>query len=187
MILFVNACVRKDSRTKRLAEHLISKLNDEVTEVRLKDMIFPVADEDFLNKRDKLLRNKSFSDPMFKQAADFSKADTIVIAAPFWDLSFPSVLKQYLEQINVVGITFYYGEDGVPVSMCRADRLYYVTTSGGPIYDDSYGYGYVDALSDAFYGIKNRTLIKAEGLDIYGADVEKILQDAEDEIDNLFR
>lgn len=30
MILFVDACVREDSRTKRLAEALLSKLDEEV-------------------------------------------------------------------------------------------------------------------------------------------------------------
>ena len=36
----------------------------------------------------------------------------IVIAAPYWDLSFPAVLKTYLEQINVLGVTFDYSDDG---------------------------------------------------------------------------
>lgn len=35
MILYVNACVRKDSRTKRLSDRLIEKLNGTVEEVSL--------------------------------------------------------------------------------------------------------------------------------------------------------
>lgn len=31
MILFINACVRKDSRTRRLANRLLKKLNDQGT------------------------------------------------------------------------------------------------------------------------------------------------------------
>ena len=34
-ILFINACVRKESRTKRLADHLLSLLDGEIEEVRL--------------------------------------------------------------------------------------------------------------------------------------------------------
>ena len=34
---------------------------------------------------------------MFDLAGQFAGADTIVIAAPFWDLSFPAALKQYMQ------------------------------------------------------------------------------------------
>ena len=47
-----------------------------------------------------------FNDHIFDYAKDFAKADTIVIAAPFWDLSFPASLKCYIEAINILGITF---------------------------------------------------------------------------------
>ena len=40
-ILFVNACVRKDSRTRRLAEHLLGLLGGNAEEARLEDAAFP--------------------------------------------------------------------------------------------------------------------------------------------------
>lgn len=45
---------------------------------------------------------------MFKYAHEFANADLIVIAAPFWDLSIPALLKVYIENIAVDGITFEY-------------------------------------------------------------------------------
>ncbi|MBQ7193498.1 MAG: NAD(P)H-dependent oxidoreductase [Synergistaceae bacterium] len=108
----------------------------------------------------------------------FASADEIVIAAPYWDLSFPASLKNYVEAINVVGLTFGYGEDGRPYGLCRAKRLVYVTTAGGPILNEAYGYGYVRELAQGFYGIPEVVLVKAEGLDIVGADVEGILGEA---------
>ena len=54
MILFVNACVRKNSRTKRLAECLLSRIPGEIRELRLSEIAFPVTDEAFLEKRDRL-------------------------------------------------------------------------------------------------------------------------------------
>ena len=33
MILFINACVRKESRTRRLADHLLDKLGLDVDEI----------------------------------------------------------------------------------------------------------------------------------------------------------
>lgn len=183
MILFVNACVRRQSRTLRLARRLLERLGGDQEEVRLDRIAFPVADEAFLEKRDRLIAAEDFNDPLFAMARQFAAADEIVIAAPHWDLSFPAALKQYFEQINVLGITFVYTADGIPMGLCRARKLYYVTTAGGTIVSEAYGYGYVRALAKEFYGIAETTLFKAEGLDIIGADEEVILRETEKMID----
>lgn len=180
MTLFINACVRKESRTRRLADRLLAPLNGAYREVRPDKMRFPVVDEDFLERRDRLIRAGKFDDPMFEQARQFAEADRIVIAAPFWDLSFPAALKQYFEQINVIGITFRYTPEGLPEGMCRAESLTYVTTAGGNFFPEEYGFGYVRALARNFYGIPDVRLIKATGLDLDGADPEAILRSVPD-------
>lgn len=175
MILFINACVRKGSRTKLLADQLLSGMNDEVRELRLEEVSFPRVDEAFLRERDRLIGERRFSSAIFDMAREFAMADIIVIAAPYWDLSFPAALKQYLEQINVVGITFRYTEDGVPQGLCRAKQLYYVTTAGGMYVPEEYGFGYVKALAQSYYGIGSVERVKAVGLDILGANADDIL------------
>ncbi len=184
-ILFINACVRGESRTKKLAEKLLEKLNRPVEEVRLEEINFPIVDEDFLNMRDRLISEGSLDSPVFKLARQFSEAETIVIAAPYWDLSFPAVLKQYFEQVNVVGITFRYTEEGIPEGLCKADRIFYVSTAGGGYAPTEFGFGYVKALAQGYYGIGDVRLIEAVGLDIYGADVEAILEEAEETIEDM--
>ncbi len=175
MILFVNSCVRKQSRTLRLTERLLNNLNGDIKEVRIEEVLFPVVDEAFIERREALKNSGKYDDPMFELGKDFANADTIVIAAPYYDLSFPAMLKQYFEQINVLGLTFTYSKSGVPEGLCRAKSLYYVTTAGGPILSDDFGFGYVKSLANAFYGINEVYQIKAEGLDIIGADVDRIL------------
>lgn len=175
MLLFINACVRKNSRTKRLADAFLANKSGPVTEIRLEDTDFPVTDEAFLKKRDDLIRKGKFGDPAFDLARRFAAADEIVIAAPFWDLSFPAALKQYFEQINVLGITFCYTSEGFPKGLCKAKKLTYITTAGGDFFPEEYGFGYVKALAENFYGIKTVELIKATGLDIYGNDPEAII------------
>lgn len=182
MILFVNACVRSNSRTKELASALLSKLEGDVCEVDLTKKDFPVLDEAFLNMREKLIADKDFGGKIFELARQFAEADTIVIAAPYYDLSFPASLKQYLEQINVRGITFEYSPEGFPIPLCKAENLYYVTTAGGAFVPEEFGYGYVKALAEGFYGIRKVRQIRAVGLDIYGADVEKIMSETETEL-----
>ena len=184
MILFINACARKESRTRELADCLLAKLQGSVEEVRLNEIRFPVADESFLHERDQLTLAQAFADPLFALAGQFAEADEIVIAAPFWDLSFPAVLKQYFEQINVLGITFRYTPEGMPQGLCRAKRLTYITTVGGNFFPEEYGFGYVKALAQSFYWIHSVNLIKAVGLDIVGADVNAIMETAKEEIRN---
>ena len=178
MVLFVNACVRTESRTRRLADALIHKLQCEVAEVRLAEIHFPTVNADFLAKRDSLIAAGAWSDPMFDLARQFAEASMIIIAAPYWDLSFPAALKQYFEQINVMGITFQYTPEGTPEPLCAAKKLYYVTTAGGAFVPEEFGFGYVKTMAQSFYGIQDVELIKAVGLDIYGVDVEQILNDS---------
>ena len=178
MILFINACVRKQSRTLVLAKRLLDDLGGSIKEIRLEAVEFPIVDEEFINRREALKDAGKYDDPMFSLGRDFAEADSIVIAAPYYDLSFPAMLKQFFEQINVLGLTFTYSESGIPTGLCKAKSLYYVTTAGGPIISDEFGFGYVKALAENFYGIEEVFQIKAEGLDIVGADTEAILEEA---------
>lgn len=178
MLLLINACVRASSRTRALADCLLKATDQPVTEVRLDALDFPAVDEAFLLRRDQLIRAAAFSDPMFDLARQFAAAEEIVIAAPFWDLSFPAALKQYFEQINVLGVTFRYTPAGVPVGLCRARCLTYVTTAGGDYVPEDFSFGYVKALAQSFYGIPDVRLVKAVGLDLDGADPAAILDAA---------
>ena len=180
MTLFINACVREDSRTKRLAEALLTKLPGDVQEVKLHEIKFELIDEKFLVNRDELISMGKFDDDSL--ARQFAQADSIVIAAPYWDLSFPATLKQYIEHINVLGVTFEYTPEGFPKGLCKASEMYYVMTAGGSLVPEEYGFGYIKALAQNFYGIQNVKLIKAVGLDLYGADAESIIRKAIEDI-----
>ena len=180
-ILFINACVRERSRTLSLAQYILDKLNGEICEINLEQENLKPLDGNMLEKRERLAAEKNFSDEMFRYAEEFAVADTIVIAAPFWDLSFPSLLKIYFEAVTVCGITFCY-ENNAPVGLCRANRLFYITTAGGPIISD-FGFSYVKELAETFYGIKQTKCFRAEGLDIIGADVDGIMAKAKSEIE----
>ena len=182
-ILFVNACVRRDSRTRRLAEHLLGLVGGDAEEARLEESAFPVADEAFLSKRDGLIAAGRFDDPMFALARRFAEADTVVIAAPCWDHSFPAAVKQYIEQISVVGLTFRYNEDNRPEGLCRGKRLYYVTTAGGEVFRPEFGFGYIDFLARSVFGFEETKQFCAENLDVWGADAEGILKRTMEEMD----
>ena len=167
-----------------LAKYLLSKLDGEIIEIMLDNNIKPL-DRLSLERRTKLLANREYNSSEFYFANQFKNSDIIVISSPYWDLSFSSLLKVYFENINCNGITFGYNEEGEPYSLCKAKKLYYVTTSGGYILNDDLGFGYIKALANTFYGINDIKYIKAEGLDIDSANVENIINNTKKEIDKL--
>lgn len=177
MTLYINSCVRADSRTDRIARALLTALGGEVTEITLETAGIEALNAETLSIRTELLEKGELEHPMFRYARQFAEADTIVVSAPFWDLGFPAKLKCYLEQIYVTGITSRYGADGMPVGLCRAKKLWYVATSGGP-FIPNYSYHYLRDLATMCFGISETELICAEGLDIVGNDAEALVQRA---------
>ncbi|MDO4521474.1 MAG: hypothetical protein Q4B44_07495, partial [Erysipelotrichaceae bacterium] len=71
--------------------------------------------------------------------------------------------------------------------MCQAKKLVYLTTAGGLIIDDAYGYGYVKALCDNFYKIPETVYFKTENLDMPDTDAEAVLRETKNEIDRYLR
>ena len=68
MILFVNGCVRSNSRTLTLAKAVLGELSGEVREVRLYPDGPDGLDGEKLALRDALLADKAYDHPMFSWA-----------------------------------------------------------------------------------------------------------------------
>lgn len=184
-LLYVNCCIRKEqSRTKILADFFLNELKKSgdyvITELSLMDEGMAYLSEGFFHQRDELLAKKDFSHPRFHYAQAFAQADKVVVAAPFWDLSFPALLKVYIENLCVEGITFACNEQGC-FGTCKGDHLVYITTRGG-FYDGTpmeMGSKYMEAMC-RFFGIQRYDCIAAEGLDMGLRPVDIILQEAMD-------
>ena len=176
-ILFINACLRGNSRTLELAKYVLKKVQGTLEEVKLYDINPTPLNLNTMEIRENAKNNNDYSNEIFTLGKQFAAADTIVIAAPYWDLMFPAILKNYFETITVSGLTFVYGENGRPKGLCKAKKLIYVTTSGGYIMQN-FGFQYTEAIAKAFFGINEVQFVSAQGLDIYGADVAKIMDDA---------
>ena len=194
-LLFINACVRgQKSRTLRLARRFLGAWQHAhpeavVTERDLcRDRLSPQYPE-VLEERDTLWSAGKLDDPLFQPARQFAAAGRIVIAAPFWDLSFPAILKIYLERISVTNITFGYDDLGRSVGLCKADKLLLITTRGGDfsIPEISWmemGARQLEALC-TMYGIPSFQCLTAQGLDDIRNDKEAILAQAMDQAEKL--
>lgn len=194
-LLFINACVRGEkSRSLKLARRFLDRWQQAhpdgaITEVDLcKDRPVPQYPE-VLAERDALWEAGKLDHPMFDLAHQFANADRIVIAAPFWELSFPAILKIYLERITVTNITFGYNEQGANVGLCKAGKLLLITTRGGnfSLPETAWmemGARQLEALC-AMYGIPSFQCLAAEGLDDIRNDKEAILAEAMSRADAL--
>ena len=132
----------------------------------------------FFQQRQDLLDAGNRTHPRFRYAWQFAQADAIVLAAPLWDLSFPALLKVYIENVSVEGITFGCGAAGC-YGICRAQRMAFLTTRGS-VYEGSHlemGSRYLQAMAE-FFGIGRYDCVAADGLDAAGHDPEAILRTA---------
>jgi FMN-dependent NADH-azoreductase len=186
-ILFINSCVRPRgvSRTLRLCEFFLDKFQQEhedceVNEISLPEEGLKSYGIEEIERRDKLIGEGRYDDEMFRYARSFAEADRLVIGAPLWDLSFPSILKVYVENICVEGLTFKYTETG-SVGLAKFSKALYITTCGGYLQEREYGADYMKAVL-GFLGNGEFKSFAAEGLDIFGNDIEAILSKAEDEL-----
>ena len=103
----------------------------------------------------------------------------------FWEGIFPAAMHTYIEHICAAGLTFKYGEDGSQLGLCKAKHAVFFGTKGG-IY--SQGAAREDDFAARFLktnlrmlGIPELDVVEAEGLDIDGADVEGILEQAKNQ------
>ena len=181
-VLFIDCTMREQSRTKLIAESFFSGLDSRLFQVHTLKLdqldLQPLANV-FYYEREQLLAEGNLDHPRFHWAKLFAASDLIVIAAPFWDLSFPSLLKVFIENICVEGITFRTDETGLH-GLCRAEKMMYITTRGGFIETGSpfeQATPYLNALR-GLLGYGEVITIAASGMDVEGYDIKPALREA---------
>lgn len=177
-LIYVDCCLRGlQSRTRRLGEAFLAALPADwsIVSLPLETMDLRPLVGDFLWDREACLERGELSHPRFDLARQFAAADAVVMAAPLWDLSFPALLKIYIENVSVDGISFYADEMGLH-GMCRGGDLVFLTTRGG-VYEgapDEMGSRYLEALQ-GFFGFDRYHCVAADGLDAHPDRWEEIL------------
>ncbi|MEG1316142.1 MAG: NAD(P)H-dependent oxidoreductase [Oscillospiraceae bacterium] len=184
-VLYINSCVRGNllSRTQKIADAFLDELERSNPNVEITEKNLMLMNPLFLNyfnfkQHEELISQEKYNHSVFDLAREFAAADRIVIAAPLWELSYPAILRVYLENVSVAGIAFKYGSEGA-IGLCRAEKLMYITTRGDdfsrpPLSQLEMGARHIEALC-GMYGIKSFDCIAADGLDLLGANPDKIV------------
>ena len=181
-LLFVDCCISQrgeDSRTKALANAFLEAFQDSHPDWELETVsqesllaLKPFGAE-ALNERDALGSVGAYDAPVFELARQFRSADAVVVAAPYWDMSYPAALKTYIEYISAVGLTYHYEMDGCHGD-CWAEQLVYLTSGGDFEHEDSIGVLHWRQLCGLF-GIDRFDYVFAGGMDIDPAKTPELL------------
>jgi FMN-dependent NADH-azoreductase len=170
-LFYIDACLRSGSNTKRIADVIIDKLSEryEVETVRLSEHSFPIVKNDVLNERN----NGYVPEEYVVMAKKLAVADRLVIASPFWDMSFPSALKVFFENMSLFNVTFA-STDKECYGLCKAEKVLYITTRGMNISTGDeleQATPYIKALSK-LWGLGDLQVISAQNMD-YSTEEQK--------------
>lgn len=177
-LVIIDSCMRPESRTRRIldaAKEVLSSRYDiesiDVNEVAL----LPLTPQSLAERSSGIVPKATVA-----LARKIAAADRIIIAAPFWDMSFPAALKAFLENMSLYGVTF--TDNGQTCTgLCRCKKVMYITTRGMNIPTGStreQGSTYLQALS-SLWGLGEITTVAAWNLDYLSPEeVDEKLADA---------
>ncbi|MCE5090386.1 FMN-dependent NADH-azoreductase [Staphylococcus devriesei] len=111
--------------------------SDEVKHIDLFKEDIPMIDKDVLTGWGKLRNGDTLTneeqqkvDRLSAILDEFLSADKYVFVSPMWNLSFPPVLKAYIDAISIAGKTFKYTAEG-PQGLLTDKKVLHIQSRGG--------------------------------------------------------
>ncbi|ELC8442335.1 FMN-dependent NADH-azoreductase [Clostridium perfringens] len=178
-VLYIKANIKSEgeSRTFKVSDSFVEEYKRNNPEDEIITLDLYKENIDFLRHDDlgKIFGPKdeeSKKNPILKYAYQFAEADKYIIAAPMWNLSFPAILKAYIDYVSVTGITFKYTAEG-PVGLLNGKKAVHIVSRGGDYENAPYEMGdrYLRTIL-GFFGIREVETIAVDGLDVMGVDVQ---------------
>lgn len=173
------------SQSGHLIEHLSQLWTEQGADITVRDLAaepLPVLDGeiamglrggDDLSERQQEVLN--LSNQLIQELKDH---DTIVIAAPMYNFSIPTQLKNWIDLIARAGVSFTYTENG-PEGLITGKRALLITTRGG-VHKDSPADHVVPYLKTVlgFIGIEDVETVYGEALSMGPEATEKAMSEA---------
>lgn len=183
-VLYIKANIKNEgeSRTFKVSDSFVEEYKKNNPEDEIITLDLYKENIDFLRSDDlgKLFGPKdeeSKNNSILKYAYQFADSDKYIIAAPMWNLSFPAILKAYIDYVSVSGITFKYTAEG-PVGLLNNKKAVHIVSRGGGYDNSPYEMGdrYLRTIL-GFFGIKDIETIAIDNLDVMGVNVEKKVEE----------
>lgn len=179
-VLYIKANIKNEgeSRTFKVSDSFVEEYKKNNPEDEIITLDLYKENIDFLRADDlgKLFGPKdeeSKNNSILKYAYQFADADKYIIAAPMWNLSFPAILKAYIDYVSVSGITFKYTAEG-PVGLLNNKKTVHIVSRGGGYDNSPYEMGdrYLRTIL-GFFGIKDIETIAIDNLDVIGVNFKE--------------
>ncbi len=177
-LVIIDSCMRVESRTRRILDAAKEVLSSryEIENIDVNEVALPPLTPQSLAERS----SGVVPEATVTLARKIAEADRIVVAAPFWDMSFPAALKAFFENMSLYGVTF--TDNGQTCTgLCHCLRVMYITTRGMNIPTGSLceqGSTYLQALS-SLWDLGEIITVAAWNLDyLTPEEVEEKLADA---------
>lgn len=196
----VNPQVDEAAFSTRLAKAFLDEYqtvnpSDTVTTVDLYKEGVPLIDSDVLSAWGKAEANQELTadeavkvERMGALLEQFLQADKVIFSAPMWNLSFPPLMKAYIDNILIAGKTFKYTESG-PVGLATGKKVALLEARGGiysegPAAELEFTQKYFRTVM-SFIGIQDVDLVVAEGMAYTPAEADQILTNAIEKAKNV--
>ena len=179
-VLYIKANIKNEgeSRTFKVSDSFVEEYKKNNPEDQIITLDLYKENIDFLRAddlgklfgpKDEEIKNNS----ILKYAYQFADADKYIIAAPMWNLSFPAILKAYIDYVSVSGITFKYTAEG-PVGLLNNKKAVHIVSRGGGYDNSPYEMGdrYLRTIL-GFFGIKDIETIAIDNLDVIGVNFKE--------------
>lgn len=185
----VNPKTDEQSDSCKLANHFLKEYQlhnpeDEIEILDLYNADIPFLDVDVFRAWGKFAAKEKLnpveqekSERMDELTDQFMAADKVIFSAPFWNLSFPPMLKAYMDTICIVGKTFHYTADGAKGLL--EDRPCLLVETRGGFYSEGenakleFSESYLKAIM-SFLGIYNFHSVIAEGIDVNSSNPDNM-------------
>lgn len=180
------------SQSNGLIDHLVASWEAQTSSVIERDLAanpLPVLDGEIaggLRGGDNLTARQVETLALSDQLIEEVKAsDTLVIAAPMYNFTIPTQLKNWFDLIARAGVTFSYTETG-PVGLLTGKKVVVVTTRGG-IHKDGATDLMVPYLKTilGFVGLTNVEFVYSEALAMGDEFAAKGIADAKSELEKI--
>lgn len=160
---------------------------DEVIAVDLYKEHIPHIDADIFSGWGKLRSGTEFSELSTEEQAkvtrlaelsdQFIQADKYVFVTPFWNFSYPPVMKAYIDAVSVAGKSFQYTEQG-PVGLLTDKKALHIQARGGfyseaPAVELEMGHRHLEVIMN-FFGVPSFEGLFVEGHNQVPAEAQEI-------------
>ncbi|PJN58757.1 MULTISPECIES: FMN-dependent NADH-azoreductase [unclassified Paenibacillus] len=165
---------------------------DEVIAVDLYKEYIPYIDADVFSGWGKLRSGTEFNQ-LSKEEQDkvtrlaelsdqFIQADKYVFVTPFWNFSYPPIMKAYIDAVSVAGKSFRYTEQGQPVGLLTDKKALHIQARGGfyseaPASELEMGHRHLQVIMN-FFGVPSFEGLFVEGHNKARDKAQEIKEDA---------